>query len=47
MIENEYNLFPAVHVDMLDAMSRIYDIEASPPQTVYQDDLEPEALPSY
>lgn len=47
MIDNEYNLFPAVHVDMLDAMSRIYDIEASPPQTVFQDDLEPEAIPAY
>jgi len=47
MIENEYNLFPAVHVDMLDAMSRIYDIGASPPQIVFQDDLEPEALPAF
>jgi hypothetical protein len=47
MIDNEYNLFPAVHVDMLDAMSRIYDIKASPPQTIFGDDLEPEAIPSY
>ena len=47
MVDNEYNLFPAVHVDMLDAMSRIYDIEASPPQLLYQDDLEPEAVPAY
>ena len=47
MIDNEYNLFPAVHVDMLDAMSRIYDIEAAPPQFIFADDLEPEALPAY
>ena len=47
MIDNEFNLFPAVHVDMLDAMSRIYDIEANPPQTIYPDDLEPAALPAY
>ena len=47
MIDNEYNLFPAVHVDMLDAMSRIYDIEASPPQFMHPEDLEPEALPAY
>ena len=47
MIDNEYNLFPAVHVDMLDAMSRIYDIKASPPATLYSDDLEPEAVPAY
>ena len=37
----------AVHVDMLDAMSRIYDIEASPPRLFYADDLEPEAVPAY
>ena len=47
MLDNEYNLFPAVHVDMMDAMSRIYDIKASPPQVLYPDDLEPEALPAY
>ena len=47
MIDNEYNLFPAVHVDMMDAMSRIYDIQAAPPQTIFGDDLEPEAMPSY
>ncbi len=47
MIDNEYNLFPAVHVDMLDAMSRIYDIQAAPPQLLNSDDLEPDALPSY
>ena len=47
MIDNEYNLFPAVHVDMMDAMSRIYDIQAAPPQVLYPDDLEPEALPAY
>lgn len=47
MIDNEYNLFPAVHVDMMDAMSRIYDIDASPPQSFYSDDLEPEAIPAY
>jgi hypothetical protein len=47
MIDNEYNLFPAVHVDMLDAMSRIYDMKASPPQTLFGDDLEPEAVPAY
>ena len=47
MIDNEYNLFPAVHVDMLDAMSRIYDIQAAPPQLLFSDDLEPEALPAY
>ena len=47
MIDNEYNLFPAVHVDMMDAMSRIYDIKAAPPQTIFGDDLEPEAMPSY
>ena len=47
MIDNEYNLFPAVHVDMLDAMSRIYDIQASPPRNYFADDLEPEAVPAY
>jgi len=47
MLDNEYMLFPAVHVDMMDAMSRIYDIQASPAQTVYQEDLEPEAVPAY
>ena len=47
MIDNEYNLFPAVHVDMLDALSRIYDIEAAPPQVIFPDDLEPDVVASF
>ena len=47
LIDNEYNLFPAVHVDMLDALSRIYDIEATPARNIYPDDLEPAALPAF
>ena len=47
MIDNEYNLFPAVHVDMLDALSRIYDIEAAPPQIIFPDDLEPDVVASF
>ena len=29
--ENEYCLFPSIHPDFLDALSRIYDMDAMPP----------------
>jgi len=31
--DNEYNLFPTVHPDFLDALSRIYDMDAMPPRS--------------
>ena len=39
--ENEYNLFPTVHPDFLDALSRIYDMEPIPPRSHRNKVLEP------
>lgn len=33
MKDNEYNLFPTIHPDFLDALSRIYDMDPMPPRT--------------
>lgn len=33
-IDNDYLLFPGVHVDLMDAMSRIYDMEIAPPLVI-------------
>lgn len=40
---NEYNLFPTIHPDFLDALSRIYDMDAMPPISRTRRSLEPEA----
>jgi len=32
MKDNEYNLFPTIHPDFLDALSRIYDMDPMPPR---------------
>ena len=45
--DNEYNLFPTIHPDFLDALSRIYDIDATPPITRSYRKLEPEAEAAY
>ena len=45
--ENEYCLFPSVHPDFLDALSRIYDMDASPPRTIRGRTLEPEREAAY
>lgn len=43
MIENEYMFFPnTTKKDMLDAMSRIYDMDPTAPQTIDDEDLLPE-----
>jgi hypothetical protein len=43
LIENEYKFFPATtRLDLLDAMSRIYDIDLNPAQLVDEDDVYPE-----
>ena len=39
---NEYNLFPTIHPDFLDALSRIYDMDAMPPISRTRRSLEPE-----
>jgi len=31
--DNEYNLFPTIHPDFLDALSRVYDIDPMPPRS--------------
>jgi hypothetical protein len=43
MIDNEYLFFPAGQKDMMDAMSRIYDLAISPPKIYHDADLIPEA----
>jgi hypothetical protein len=40
-IRNEFMLFPGVHVDFLDALSRIEDLEPKPPIIRQRSDLEP------
>jgi len=45
--ENEYCLFPSVHPDFLDALSRIYDMDATPPIPRRGRTLEPEKEASY
>ena len=44
---NEYNLFPTVHPDFLDALSRIYDMEPVPPINRSYRTLEPPAEATY
>ena len=41
--KNEYNLFPTIHPDFLDALSRIYDMDAMPPISRTRRSLEPES----
>ena len=42
---NEYLVFPyAQHDDLLDATSRIFDMEPRPPEIINQRDLEPECF---
>jgi hypothetical protein len=45
--DNEYNLFPTIHPDFLDALSRIYDIDPTPPVIRTYRNLEPEAEAAY
>ena len=44
---NEYLLFPTIHPDFLDALSRIYDMDAMPPISRRRHSLEPEAEARY
>ena len=44
---NEYLLFPTIHPDFLDALSRIYDMDAMPPISRRRQSLEPEAEARY
>lgn len=44
--ENEYDLFPSIHPDFLDAMSRIYDMDMRPPRNT-SGQTEPAAEPAY
>lgn len=46
-IYNEYLLFPSIHPDFLDAMSRIYDIGVAVPQIINAESLEPMPEPEY
>ena len=45
--ENEYCLFPSIHPDFLDALSRIYDMDAAPPMPRRGRNLEPELEATY
>jgi hypothetical protein len=45
--DNEYNLFPTIHPDFLDALSRIYDMDPTPPISRSYRVLEPEAEAAY
>jgi len=47
MKDNEYNLFPTIHPDFLDALSRIYDMDAVPPRISRGRVLEPEMEAAY
>ena len=42
MKDNEYSLFPTIHPDFLDALSRIYDMDPIPPRLRTGRVLEPE-----
>ena len=44
---NEYLLFPTIHPDFLDALSRIYDMDATPPISRTRRALEPDAEAKY
>ncbi len=44
---NEYLLFPTIHPDFLDALSRIYDMDAMPPISRRRQSLEPDAEARY
>ena len=44
---NEYLLFPTIHPDFLDALSRIYDMDAMPPISRRRHSLEPDAEARY
>ena len=44
---NEYMLFPTIHPDFLDALSRIYDMDPTPPISRSYRVLEPEAEAAY
>ena len=45
--DNEYSLFPTIHPDFLDALSRIYDMDPTPPIRRSYRVLEPEAEASF
>ena len=45
--ENEYLLFPTIHPDFLDALSRIYDMDPVPPILRRNKMLEPESEATY
>ena len=45
--KNEYSLFPTIHPDFLDALSRIYDMDPIPPLFRRHQKLEPEAEARY
>jgi hypothetical protein len=48
LISNEYLFFPATTAkDMLDAMSRIYDLDMSPPKKYRDQDVLPEYVGDY
>ena len=43
LVTNEYLFFPATtRLDLMDAMSRIYDIDMAPPQVYDDDDVYPD-----
>ena len=44
---NEYDLFPTIHPDFLDALSRIYDMDPIPPRFRQHGSLEPAAEATY
>ena len=45
--ENEYLLFPTIHPDFLDALSRIYDMDPVPPILRRNKMLDPESEATY
>ena len=47
MKRNEYDLFPTIHPDFLDALSRIYDMDPAPPLFRRRASLEPPAEARY